>query len=141
MINSTEDAENMPELIFTIDVKCLEAVSVKGHTRDIVMVPFTGTASGVYFNGSVTGTGTDTQKLSKSGECTLSARYILSGKDMTGADCKLFIENETRADGKLRPMIVTDSEALAFLETAALYSEIVPADGGVTVRIYREKQM
>ncbi len=129
----------MPELILTINVRCLEPMSVAGHTQNIVMVPFTGDASGDYFSGTVTGTGTDTQKTAKNGECTLSARYMLSGKDMSGADCKIFIENETRADGKLRPMIVTDSEALAFLETSEFYSEIEPSDGGVTVRIFIER--
>ena len=128
----------MPELILTVDVKCLETVCVTGHTKDIVMIPFTGDATGKYFSGSVAGTGTDTQKISKSGECVLSARYMLVGKDMTGAQCKRFIENESRADGKVRPVIVTDSEALAFLETSVLYSEIEPAEGGVTVRIYKE---
>ena len=129
----------MSELILTIEVKCLDTVSVKGHTTDIVMIPFTGSASGKYFSGSVIGTGTDTQKTQKSGECILSARYMLSGRDMNGDECKIFVENESRADGKIHPVIVTDSEALAFLETAELYSEIEPADGGVTVKIFTEK--
>ena len=64
---------------------------------------------------------------------------MLSGRDMTGDECKIFVENESRADGKIHPVIVTDSEALAFLETAELYSEIEPADGGVTVKIFTEK--
>lgn len=126
------------ELILTIDVRCLESVTVQGHTRTISMIPFTGTAKGDHFTGSVVGTGTDTQKISLSGECRLSARYMLEGTDMAGQRCRIFVENETRSDGVLRPTIVTDSEALASWETAALRSEIEPVPDGVIVRIYRE---
>lgn len=126
------------ELILEIEVNCLDAVSVKGHMKDICMIPFTGEARGRLFSGSVTGTGTDTQKISKSGECRLSARYMLEGRDASGVQCRIFIENETRDDGTLRPVIVTDSEMLADWESASLYSEVQPRDGGVTVKIYRE---
>ena len=127
------------EPILTIKVNCLEAAAVKGHTMDIVMVPFTGTAEGPYFTGTVSGTGMDTQKIEKNGRCRLSARYILEGKDADGLPCKLFIENESGADGKLRPKIVTDSEVLAAWETSPLYAELEPAEGGVVIRIFKER--
>ena len=125
------------ELILTVHVQCLEALTIKGHTKDIVMIPFSGTAESPYFSGRVAGTGTDTQRIS-GGVCLLSARYILEGEDMTGAHCRIFIENESRPDGTLVPAIVTDSEALAEWETASLRSEIEPVPEGVTVRIFRD---
>ena len=42
------------ELLMEIRVTCHEPVSVEGATRKIVMIPFTGEASGPYFNGRVT---------------------------------------------------------------------------------------
>ena len=37
-----------------------------------------------------------------------------------------------------RPTVVTDSKALAELEEAGLLAVVTPAEGGVTVKIYRE---
>lgn len=125
------------ELILTVNVACTEAYYVEGHRRNIAMIPFTGTAEGPYFTGRVMGTGTDTQKISKSGECMLSARYMLEGTDCAGKACKVFIENESTEGGKLRPSIVTDSDALADWENFELLSEIEPVENGVKVRIYK----
>lgn len=125
------------EKLLTIDVECKEALSVEGTSRSIVMVPFTGTAEGRDFSGKVIGEGVDTQTYTKDG-CRLSARYMLEGRDSSGAGCRIFIQNENAADGTLRPAIVTDSKLLAGWESAELFSVIAPADKGVTVRIYLE---
>lgn len=127
------------EEILKIDVTCLDTITVNGLTCDVVMVPFTGTASGERFSGRIIGTGTDTQTIIPGKGCKLSARYMLEGTDVTGAACKIFIENESAGDGTLRPRIVTDSEALADWEKASLVSGITPREGGVIVRIYREQ--
>lgn len=128
------------EPILTVNVRCSEPVSVAGHTKTVVMIPFTGTAEGKLFSGSITGTGTDTQKISADGVCRLSARYMLKGRDFTGTPCTLFIENASDENGVLRPMIVTDSDALAEWETAKLRSGIESVEGRVTVRIYKEDE-
>lgn len=125
------------ELILTVHVECMEAAAVSGHTKDIVMIPFTGTAEGPYFTGNIIGTGTDTQEITKDGRCRLSARYMLEGRDSAGKACRLFIENENREDGRLRPLIVTDSVVLAEWETSPLYAEIEPDGNNVTIRIYK----
>jgi len=125
------------ELLLTINVRCLEPAEVHGHTRSVVMIPFTGTAEGGYFTGEVIGTGTDTQKISPGGECLLSARYMLEGTDSAGKRCRIFVENETRPDGTLCPTVVTDSAALADWEISELRSEISPRDNGVVVSIFR----
>ena len=127
------------ELILTVFVKCRGSVSVSGHTKDIVMIPFTGTAEGPFFSGNIIGTGTDTQEITKDGRCRLSARYMIEGHDCAGKPCRLFIENENRDDGRLRPRIVTDSKALAEWETSLLCAEIEPDGDNVTINIYKEK--
>lgn len=124
------------EMILEIRVRCLEALTVKGHSLDVCMIPFTGRCDGPYFTGSVLGAGVDTQKIPHGGAARLSARYLLEGTDYTGAPCRIFIENQTDDAGALRPMIVTDSDALAPWEQSALRSTVDPAPGGVTVRIY-----
>ena len=130
---------DMRELLLEIDVTCMEAVSVKGHTRGIVMIPFTGEASGPFFTGKVIGEGVDTQKI-VDGKCTLSARYMLEGQDVTGSSCRIFIENEGNDEIGFRPKIVTDSAHLSPWETASLTATVTPKEGGVMVRIYREAE-
>ena len=124
--------------VLTIYVKCEEAYGVKGKHLDIVMIPFTGSAKGPYFNGTILGTGVDTQKIPKGERAFLSARYMLDGEDYTGQKCRIFIENQGDDMSCCRPAIVTDSEALAELEEASLKAVVEPAEGGVTVNIYKE---
>ena len=124
------------ELLMEIRVRILEPVSVEGKTRNIVMIPFTGEASGPYFTGNVIGTGVDTQKIDKDGKAVLSARYMLEGKDRGGNPCRVFIENQGSWDAGFVPTIVTDSPLLEDLETSALRAEVEGVEEGVLIRIY-----
>ena len=131
------------ELILQIDVTCTGAEAVDGHNKKVVMVDFFGDASGKYFSGKVIGTGVDTQKYPKNADGTfienagtLSARYILEGKDYTGKDCRIFIENNAGPDGWI-PTITTDSDALADWENYKLRSQVEPTDKGVLVSIFK----
>ncbi len=124
------------KLILDIDVKISGSYELIGNLSDIVMIPFGGTAGGPYFSGSIIGCGVDTQKREKNGPTRLSARYMIDGTDYTGAQCRVFIENNSNADGGFTPVITTDSKALANWEQSELTSEIIPADSGVNVKIY-----
>ena len=124
------------ELLMEIRVTCHEPVSVEGATRKIVMIPFTGEASGPYFNGSVTGTGVDTQKIEKDGSIMLSARYMLEGTDSAGNACRVFVENQGNWTIGFTPSIVTDSPLLAGWETARLYATADGIPEGVLIRIF-----
>ena len=126
----------MPEQLLVIHVACHEAVSVKGGTRDIVMIPFDGEAEGPLFHGKVIGTGVDTQTI-VDGVAVLSARYMLEGTDADGHPCRIYIENQGVMKTGLHPVIVTDSPLLREWEEAELSSTVEGAPGGVTVKIYR----
>jgi len=127
--------------ILTIDVKILEPFTVQGSQSRITMLPFTGTASGEYFTGHTIGPGVDTQTFvpgpdGKETAC-LSARYMLEGKDFTGALCRIFIDNSKQDQDGWHPVLVTDSKALAGWEAADLVASVDPTDGGVRVRVYQ----
>ena len=126
------------ELLMEIRVTCHEPVSVEGATRKIVMIPFTGEASGPYFHGRVTGTGVDTQKIEKDGSIMLSARYMLEGTDGAGNACRVFVENQGNEQEGFVPRIVTDSPVLKHWEEAELVSTIEGIPGGVMVRVYQK---
>lgn len=125
-------------LLLEIKVKCEEPLRVVGAQKDIVMIPFTGEASGPYFSGHVMNTGVDTQKIEKDGSTMLSARYMLEGTDFGGNRCRIFIENQGIWKKGFTPMIVTDSPLLAEWETAELYAEVDGIPGGVLVKVFKK---
>ncbi len=128
----------MKQLILTIEVKCLESIGVKGQFTEVNMVPFTGRAYGTDFSGEVLGQGVDTQKTDlASGECTLSARYMLEGRDSGGNSCRIFIENSLHDEEGWHPKLVTDSPLLAEWERIPLTASVEGAGEGVVVRVYR----
>ncbi len=126
------------EPLLEIQVKLLDSLRLTGAARDIVMIPFTGTADGPWFRGAVIGPGVDTQKIGKDGNMILSARYMLEGTDKTGRSCRVFIENEGSFDTGFTPRIVTDSPLLSSWETSPLCATVEGAPGGVLVRIFRK---
>lgn len=127
--------ENRKELLLEIRVLCEAPLKVSGKRQDIVMIPFSGTAAGPYFNGKVIGPGVDTQKIGKDGSFLLSARYMLEGTDAEGNSCRIFVENQGNPETGYRPGIVTDSPLLSRWETAELSATLEGIPQGVTVRI------
>lgn len=128
----------MKELLLTIKVSCLQGMEVQGQDCKIVMVPFTGKAYGDYFNGEIIGTGVDTQRYTGNGGASLSARYMLSGADAQGQNCKIFIENSLHDESGWHPVIVTDSKYLSDWEKKTLVATVDGIEGGVLVQIYSE---
>ncbi len=128
----------MAEQLLEIRVNCHEAYSVKGGSREIVMIPFDGEAEGALFTGRVIGPGVDTQVI-VNGNAALSARYMLEGRDARGNPCRIFIENRGSGETGMRPEIVTDSPLLREWEQADLFSTLEGRPGGVTVRIFRNR--
>lgn len=127
------------ELIMTVHVVLSKNINVlKGKEVDICMLPFTGTADGPYFSGTVLGEGVDTQTIFHNGRVLFSARYMLEGTDCAGNKCRIYIENNGDSLDKLVPTIVTDSNALQFLSESDLSSVVTPNDVGVEVKIYKK---
>ena len=129
----------MDEKLMTIDVTCRPALSVKGKTMEIVMIPFTAAASGAYFTGTVEGEGVDTQTIT-CGEARLSARYLLKGTDARGQACRVFIENNGSRREGFTPHLVSDSPLLQAFEDKELYATVEPAPEGVSIGVYCRKE-
>lgn len=125
------------ELLMEIDIRIKGSQFVAGHTKDICMIEFDGTATGPYFNGEVIGTGVDTQKIEKTKEMALSARYMLDGKDSAGNECRMFIENNGSDFDNCKPTVYTNSPVLSDWETSDLTAKVIPKEGGVTIQVYR----
>ncbi len=114
--------------ILRIKVRLTDQITVEGHAQRVVLLPFTGECESKLFTGKILPGGVDTQRIEQDGKCALSARYALSGVDCAGKPCRLFIENVAvsapGAEMRTHPTIRTDSEALRYLETAALTGRI-----------------
>ena len=79
--------------VLTIQIDIKGAQTVMADSVSVTMIPFAGSVDCANFKGEVLPTGVDTQVGKPSGR-TLSARYMLVGKDLTGADCHIFIERQ-----------------------------------------------
>ena len=128
--------------ILTIAITILGSTTVEGPNQRINMVPFRGVASGPYFTGKTVDGGVDTQTFKKTangqmGTTTLSARYLLEGKDKSGQACKIFIENNGNfADEYTHPICTTDCKSLEALNNDNLKGKLDMQGGGLTIRIY-----
>lgn len=128
----------MSEPIFTVTVEIKEPYGLAGEYESVNFVPFSARAQGRLFNGVTVEDGIDLQFFID-GKFKMSARYMLEGKDFTGNKCRLFIENEGETLENCTPRIVTDSEALKFLQTASLYAKGESLGDGAVIHFYCEE--
>ena len=135
--NEQNERNESNELLMEIAVELHGNAGFEGPHSKVTLLPFSARTEGKYFTGSTVMDGVDTQRTDAGGNFSLSARYMLRGKDYTGADCSIFIENNGSSLDSCVPAILTDSEALSFLEQTPLRATVEPGEGGVTVRIYR----
>lgn len=126
----------MKKLVLEINVRITGFETVESKRGKIVMIEFDAEADCELFKGKTVAKGFDTQRIFKSGNMQLSARYMLEGVDSMGLPCRIFIENNGNDLSFCTPKIVTNSEALNFLETSSLCSDVTPVESGVIVRIY-----
>ena len=127
--------------VLTIHVEIRESMDVQGNNESVCMLCFDGTAESPYFTGKILPGGVDTQKYPKGKQGHLSARYMLEGQDLTGAACRIFIENNgAKTEGEMitTPRTVTDSKALSWLESVELEGTITDEEGGVRIDIYEK---
>ena len=125
--------------ILRVNVSLDDVMEVKGAARTACMVVFSGTAEGPYFQGKILPHGVDTQMRTDGHPMRLSARYILEGMDDQGRPCRHFIENNGAEEPdhviRTRPVIVTDSPSLAWMEHTDLQGTVEGTDGGVIIHI------
>lgn len=131
--------------ILEIDVKLdsTQITSFQGPAGGVTLLPFTGTAQGEIFNGTVCPGGVDVQRSTPDGACSLCARYILKGTDYTGAPCHIYIENtgwfNNEPTFKTTPTLLTDSPSLSDrLHHGTYTGEGIPMESGVLIRIYEK---
>jgi len=136
------------EELMKIEINIDSMVSLDSSIGDsVVMISFTGQATGKFFQGEVQPGGVDTQIISQDKKKhTLSARYIIKGKDYLGQDCTLYIENNGNIHEpneayifRTYPNIISSNESLQFLEQDILVAEGRASENGVTIYIYRVK--
>jgi len=107
--------------VFDINVVIEGFSCVKTQDECINMISFGGDCHCDFFDGVILPGGVDTQKFLKNEDGTLkpgtlSARYILEGKDKQGNPAKIFIENNgvVDKDGNVttNPVVFTDNEGI-----------------------------
>lgn len=134
------------EELFTVHVQLENTITLNNDYGDsVVMIPFTGSVTGKYFEGSVLPGGIDTQIIGKHGDRhTMSARYMLEGKDFKGEPCKIYIENNGNIYKEQKnilfrtyPKIITNSKALDFSCKDILIGEGLETENGLDIKIYR----
>ena len=132
-------------MVVHVTVKGNEVNSFSSEAGGVVMIPFDATIDGKYFNGTVLPGGIDTQVIGPKGTShTLSARYMATGKDYTGEDCFVYIENNgvicNDVEGgymRTTPKFVTNSKALDFLNKQLFVGKGEPDGMGVKITLYR----
>ncbi|MBY0215531.1 MULTISPECIES: DUF3237 family protein [Paenibacillus] len=135
------------EKVFTVHVAIGDTTDLSNNNDgdSVVMISFGGHVTGKYFEGDILPGGVDTQIIGPNGgRHSLSARYMLQGKDYTGEACKMYIENNGMFDEKLEnvlfrtsPKIITNSQALSYLNNDKLMGEGIPSNTGIDIHIYR----
>ena len=136
-------------MVVHVSIKGNEVNAFTSEAGGVVMIPFDATIDGKYFNGTVLPGGIDTQVFGPHGTShTLSARYMATGKDYTGEDCFVYIENNgvicndapwATKGGYMRttPKFVTNSKALDFLNKQLFVGKGEPEGEGVKITLYR----
>ena len=123
------------EEILTIRViitRCESMVIGEVKRNDVY---FTGYCDTGYFRGAIVPEGCDKQEFVE-GKCPkIRAEYTLLGNDCNGDNCSIHIVNQWDKD-EWRPVITTQSKALAWLNDADLTAVLEFGKGELTVRVF-----
>ena len=132
-------------MTFQIYVDDAQVSNMEGVYGAVTIIPFTGKVESELFTGEILPGAADVQVENPAGSRNMCAKYMFRGKDSTGTDCYLFVENNSyftnanKQDAYLNayPRFITDSSVLgAYLCQARFRSEVQGKDGGVEIRIY-----
>lgn len=132
----------MQELL-KIDIELDQIETVQGAGGEVTMILFHGTFSCGQGTGIVLPGGVDTQIQRRGERKTLSARYILEGRDKNQRLFRIFVENNGICQEgetlKTCPVIYTDAEELRWIEQEKLSGTVEGSgENKVQIRIYKE---
>lgn len=125
--------------ILTIRVIITHSDTVTEGDISKVSIFFTGYCDTLFFQGCILPEGCDSQEYHLGVQTKMRAEYTLSGLDCNGQQCSIHIVNQK--DGQdWKPIVQTDSTALAWLNRADLTAVLEFCDGGPTVRVFAKKE-
>lgn len=99
---------------------------------------FTGYCDNKYFRGAIVPEGCDKQEYIEGKNPNIRAEYTLLGNDCNGENCSIHVVNQWDKD-EWRPVITTQSPALAWLNDVDLTAVLEFGKGELTVRVFAEK--
>ena len=121
--------------ILTVDVQLTGRKFERKGCLNTLTLPFTGSASGNWFQGQIQPGAADVQQRNLWKTVRFCADYMIEGRDYTGAECKVHVVNENTGNG-WKPTVTTDSKALSFLNGADCTAILENRKQGPVVRIY-----
>lgn len=129
--------------LLQIDVTLDQVEKVQGAGGEVTMIRFHGVFVCGLGAGKVLPGGVDMQLHKKGIDKSLSARYILEGKDREGRPFRIFVENNgvCKEDGTIttKPIIYTDAVELQWMETEKLRGTVESlGENQVRIRINKE---
>ncbi len=133
----------MDKLIMEVFVDIDGRMQLSGPSGTINMITFTGTVSGEVFNGKLLPGGVDTQLIDINSIKHMSARYMMEGRDYTGEECKIYVENngffhvDAPKPFKTIPTFYTDSKTLApYLQSNKFRGEGHRDENGLVIKFF-----
>lgn len=132
-------------MTFQIYIDDSQVSGMEGLYGAVTIIPFTGKVESEIFTGEILPGAADVQVENVAGIRNMCAKYMFRGKDSTGSDCYLFVENNgyfsisDRQETYLNacPQFITDSGVLGeYLCQKRFRSEVQVRDWGVEIRIY-----
>lgn len=128
------------EEILTIQVfitRCEERGAGEQWKNDVY---FTGYCDTKYFKGVITPEGCDAQEYCAETGVKMRAEYTLTGLDPRGESCSVHVVNQ-RAGTEWKPIVQTDSRALAWMNHADLTAVLEGGDKELKVRIFADRRI
>jgi len=134
-----DKTRNFNKKLFTFDISVLGADEVYGKDQALAkMIGFTCSANTDFFKGEGIDVFADARLQYPGQAQTLSAIYILQGRDDEGHECKVFIENNgVDLNGiNTEPIIITDNPKWAWIEKAPLHGNSSTQNNLFQIHLY-----